>query len=343
MSDSDSDSYRPRRTMAKKVKKVTPVKQAVKKVIAVKKAPPPPVKRGRGRPRKVLLSESESSESESSASGSDCDSECNSRSASPQRHAKYESDPESQDRSDSESHDKDKDKDKGQFSAFALPTAEEEPKVWVLVGACASGKTWMLKYIQYLYATQNHFKFGVTYTPTKFTGDYSWAPDRSVMAFDEDHFCDYIDSLKKRTEEGVAKHGRGFKLPHNYVVFDDNNGTLTSSPFMINFISTHRHTRTTVFVLSQMLTARGAVSTTMRANTSFALCWPTASKNTLKGLYDNYGGMMTFDEFKDALNGCRKRKYSCLVLKNSADHQTVHDQFATIKAGEFPEDFALEF
>ena len=226
---------------------------------------------------------------------------------------------------------------------FSLPSAKEQPKVWVLVGSCASGKTYMLKYIQYLYGALRHFKFGITFTPTGFTGDYTWAPDRSVMEYDEVYFKKYIENLKKKVEEGVAKNGTGWKLPHNYVVFDDNNGLLNSSPFMINFISTHRHTSTTIFILSQLLTAKGAVNTTMRANTSFALMWPSNNLKAVKGLHENYGGMMTHKEFKAALDTCRDRKYSCLVLKNAADHRTIAEQFTTIKAGKYPENFSLKF
>jgi hypothetical protein len=226
---------------------------------------------------------------------------------------------------------------------FSLPTAKEQPKVWVLVGSCASGKTYMLKYIQYLYGTQKHFKFGITFTATGFTGDYKWAPDRSVMKYDEAYFEKYIDNLKRKVEEGVAQNGEGWKLPHNYVVFDDNNGLLASSPFMINFISTHRHTSTSIFILSQLLTAKGSVNTTMRNNTSFALMWPSNNLKAVKGLHENYGGMMTHKEFKAALDTCRDRKYSCLVLKNAADHRTISEQFTTIKAGKYPENFSLKF
>ena len=227
---------------------------------------------------------------------------------------------------------------------FELPGEDEEPKVFVLVGACASGKTYMLKYIHYMYARQKMYKFGVCMTATGFTGDYSFCPERSVMPFDEEFFQGYIENLKKKTEEGVAKHGKGWKLPHNFVIFDDNNGILATSPYMINFISTHRHTRTSVYILSQMLTARGSVSTSMRANTSFAMLWPTNNKSNLKGLYDNYGG--AFDKlanFAAALEGCRDREFSCLVLKNSVKHRTVAEQFTTIKAGKFPENFELKF
>jgi hypothetical protein len=232
--------------------------------------------------------------------------------------------------------------DKPLPSSFSLPSAEEQPKVWVLVGQCASGKTHCLKYIHYLYAHQKHFKFGITFTPTSFTGDYSWAPKRSIRDFDEEYFKQYIMSLRQKTEAGVEKHGKGWKLPRNYVIFDDNNGILSQSPFMINFISTHRHTNTTVFILSQLLTARGAVSTTMRANTSIALMWPTSNHQCLKGLYENFGGAMTREQFEKALDNCRKRKYSCLVLKNSPENRTVHEQFCEIVAGNVP-DFQIVF
>lgn len=227
---------------------------------------------------------------------------------------------------------------------FRLPSSEEQPKVWVLVGTCGSGKTWMLKSIMYQHAVKKHFKFGVVYTATKFTGDYTWSPDRSVRAWDEEHFKGYIENLKTKTEQGVAKEGKDFKLPHNYVIFDDNNGILTQSEFMINFISTHRHTRTTVFILSQLLTSRGSVSTTMRANTSFALMWPTPNHKNIKGLYENFGGSIeSFKEFKDKLFACRQRPHSCLVLKNSIENTTPEEEFTTIVAAPFPKDFQLKF
>ncbi len=324
MSDTDSD---------------VPVKRHV-----VKKKPAPkaraakikqPVKaRQKGKPRPLISSESEeSSESESESSGSE---ESSSDSGSNDSSPGSESDKEEKSNVDPDQ--------LIPAGDFQLPGEDEQPKVWVLVGACASGKTHMLKYIQYKYAKRKHFKWGCTYTATKFTGDYNWAPERSIMDFDEEHFKQYIKSLRDKVEAGVAKHGSDFKLPHNYVIFDDNNGVLSQSPFMINFISTHRHTSTTVFVLSQLLTARGAVSTTMRANTSYALMWPSSNHNVIKSLYDNFGGKFEKRaDFAAALESCGKRSYSCLVLKNSTKYRTVAEQFTTIKAGEFPKDFELKF
>jgi hypothetical protein len=322
MSGSDSDFDLP--VLKKSYEKKTAVAAAA-------------VKRGRGRPRKYPI-EGVPSTSKAPAKAPKTQKKPIKKEDSVAA-SDIESDPEAEEEEDE---DKSKDTPLVPSNLFSLPNADEQPKVWVLVGACASGKTYMLKYIQWLYGKRKHFKFGITYTPTKFTGDYDWAPERSILKYDENHFKTYMENLKKRVEEGVAKHGKGWKLPHNYVVFDDNNGTLGASEFFINFISTHRHTSTTVFMLSQLLTARGSVNTTVRSNTSFSLMWPTASQTTLKGLYDNYGGLMKFDEFKQELNNCRQDKYRCLVLKNSPDYQTIAEQFTTLKAGEFP-DFTLKF
>jgi hypothetical protein len=329
MSGSDSDFDLP--VLKKSYEKKTPVAPLGAAV----------VKRGRGRPRKYPIE------------GAPSTSKAPAKAPKTKKKKKEElfktasdSDSDSAFASDIESDPEEKDEGKDTSlvpsNLFSLPSADEQPKVWVLSGACASGKTYMLKYIQWLYGKRKHFKFGVVYTATGFTGDYSWTPERSIMKYDEEHLKTYITGLRNRVEEGVAKHGKGWKLPHNYLIFDDNNGTLRASEFFINFISTHRHTSTTVFMLSQLLTARGAVNTTVRSNTSFALMWPTASQSTLKGLWENYGGMMTYEEFKQELNNCRHEKYRCLVLKNAPDNYTVDKQFTTLKAGEFP-DFTLKF
>ena len=82
---------------------------------------------------------------------------------------------------------------------FVLPTSAEQPKVFVLAGACASGKTFMLKSCMYRFAQAKHFKFGVTFTATGFTGDYDWAPERSIREWDEEFFKAYINEPE---EEG---------------------------------------------------------------------------------------------------------------------------------------------
>jgi hypothetical protein len=193
-----------------------------------------------------------------------------------------------------------------------------------------------------LYGKQKHYSHGVVFTETGFTGDYRWAPKEYVRRYDPDWFKAYWENMKKKVEEGVEKNGDGFKLKRNFIVWDDSLGLLESSSDFLNFIATHRHTSTDVWILSQALTARGSVAKTVRLNTTYAFMWPTASLDNLKGLYANYGGMFTLEQFRNALDSCRERRYSCLCLKNNELARTSQEQFTTVLAGEVPE-FRLKY
>ena len=228
-------------------------------------------------------------------------------------------------------------------ACFTLPTAEEQPKIFVLCGSCASGKSHMLKYMMYLFGQKKHFKFGLCFTSTKFTGDYAYLPDKSVREFDMDYLESYIKHLRNKMEVGKKEHGKDWKLPHNFVIIDDSIGMVQNSGFFCNFIGTHRHTRTTVFLLSQLLTAARSVSTVVRANTSFAMMWPTAMRNAIEGLHKSYGQFYTYDEFKKKLDECRTRKFSCLVFKNSPDFTDQADAYCSIVAAPKIPDFQLTF
>jgi hypothetical protein len=226
---------------------------------------------------------------------------------------------------------------------FVLPTKDEEPKIFVLCGSCASGKSWMLKYLMYLYAKDKMFKFGLCFTSSAYTGDYSYLPDRSVREFDMDYLEKYIKHLRQKIEEGKKEHGPEWKLPHNFVIIDDSIGMVTGSGFFMNFIGTHRHTRTTVFLLSQLLTAARSVNTVVRANTSFAMMWPTSAANALDGLWKSYGQFFPYKEFKEKLDACRDRKYNCLLFKNSIDITDPDDAYCSILASADTPDFKLIF
>lgn len=234
-------------------------------------------------------------------------------------------------------------------SGFQLPSSSEEPKIFVLVGSCASGKSYMLKYMMKKFGEKRHFAFGICLTSTKFTGDYSYLPERSVRDFDMDYLEKYINHLRDKIEKGKKEHGPKWKLPHNFVIIDDSLGLVGGSSkngqvgFFQNFVSTHRHTRTTIFLLSQLLTASRSVSTVVRANTSYGFLWPTNMLNAVNGLYENYGQMFTKKEFKAELDKCRERKYSCLVFSNNPHFKTAAEAYCRIVAPANVPDFELKF
>lgn len=232
---------------------------------------------------------------------------------------------------------------------FELPGVDEEPKIFVLVGSCNSGKSYMLKYMMLKFAQKKHFKFGLTFTSTKFTGGYNFLPDHSVLEFSMDYLETHIKSLRDKTEIGKKKYGDKWKLPHNFVIIDDCLGLVGGSSkdgqvgFFPCFCSTHRHTRTTIFILSQVLTAARSVSTVIRSNVSYAMMWPTAMENDLVGLHQSFGTMLKYAEFKKMLDECRKRQYSCLVFINDPRFTTVEQAYRRIAApASFP-DFELKF
>lgn len=228
-------------------------------------------------------------------------------------------------------------------SGFSLPGANEEPKIFVLVGSCASGKSYMLKYIMQKFGERKHFGFGICLTSTKFTGGYNYLPDKAVRDFDMDYLEKYIKHLRDKIETGKKEHGDEWNLPHNFVIIDDSIGLVNNSGFFANFIGTHRHTRTTVFLLSQMLTAARSVSTVIRSNVSTAMMWPTSMENNLVGLHKSFGGMYKLAEFKKELDKCRERKYSCLVFKNDPGFTTVNQAYCRIAAPANIPDFELRF
>ena len=246
-----------------------------------------------------------------------------------------------------ESHHSDKDivpTHKPNTGGFNLPGADEEPKIYVLCGACASGKSHMLKYIMYVTGLRKQFKFGLCFTSTAFTGDYDYLPKKSVKEFDMDYLEEYVKHLREKIVAGKEKHGPQWKLANNFIIIDDSIGLVNNSGFFLNFIGTHRHTRTTVFLLSQLLTAARSVNTVVRANTSFAMCWPTSMKLAVDALFRSYGQMFdSYAEFKEKLDNCRKRKFSCLVFKNDPSYSTVDEAYCEIMAPASIPDFQLTF
>jgi hypothetical protein len=216
---------------------------------------------------------------------------------------------------------------------FSLPGPDEQPKIFVMVGKCDSGKSHFLEYMMYVYGQRKQFKFGLCFTSTGFTGAYDYLPKKSVQEFDMDYLEEYVVSLRKRIEAGKAEHGRKWNLPHNFIIIDDSLGLVGNSAFFMNFVATHRHTRTTVFLLTQGLTAARSCNTVVRNNTNFAMMWPTPNGDAHVGLYKAYGTMCgKLSDFTKELNMCRERMYSCLVFKANSDYTTREQAYTRVLA-----------
>ncbi|MDR3550793.1 MAG: hypothetical protein P4L31_05225, partial [Candidatus Babeliales bacterium] len=218
------------------------------------------------------------------------------------------------DYSDSGSEDDEHDEDY-QGRGFHLP---KKPAIFCLIGTQKSGKSHMTKYIIYSYCNLGYFTGGgLVFSPTKFNGDYNFMPDKAVIDhYDENILQRHIGNLRRLTAEGKKIHGEKWKLKPNFVILDDCQDLLRQSAFFNNWISTYRHTSTSVFIISQMLASRATISTLLRNSTTFAMMWPSISKNNIDAMYAAYGGVYdSLEEFKKALLKCKKRKYSCLLYK----------------------------
>jgi len=126
------------------------------------------------------------------------------------------------------------------------------------------------------------------------------------------------------------------------VILDDCLGLIKETEWFNNWISTFRHTNTTIFITSQYLASRQSINTLLRSCTNFAMMWPSISKNNLQAMYNAYGGVFDSDaEFKAELLKCKNDKHSCLVYKSMQPSKA--ETYCSIKAQEIPKDFKMVY
>jgi hypothetical protein len=128
--------------------------------------------------------------------------------------------------------------------------------------------------------------------PHKFTNDFKFLPDnRVIQGYQEHTLRRYVKNLESMKE----KEGQ---IAPNFIIFDDLVGVLANGTnWFVNWISTFRHTNTHIFICVQYLTGENAISPIMREQTDFAVMFKSRTANTLKNLYDNFGGL--FPKQKD--------------------------------------------
>lgn len=233
---------------------------------------------------------------------------------------------------------------------FELPTNEGKrgAKIFLLVGEPCCGKSHFLSYMLRSYAADydQFFKFGICFSPTAFTGQYSWLPEKSIRKFDPLYFEQYINHLRSKVAEGVKEHGKDFELPNNFIIFDDclgvlSNGGYSEVGFFENWIATYRHTSTTIFILTQYLAAQRSTSTLLRNCTTHAIMWPQCNANSVDAMHRAFGGIFpNKDQFKTALLSCRDTEFQALLYKKG--FISVPESYQRISAGDV-KDFKLVF
>ena len=221
---------------------------------------------------------------------------------------------------------------------FILPS---DPSIIVLAGKPKSGKSYAIRSIMYSCAKQGHFKFGICLTATKFNGDYDYLPDKHVwQGYDEARLEKYIDHLRQKTKEIKDKQGSKAQLPPNFVILDDLLGRIDMySSFFANWVSTYRHTNTTIFITAQQL--KRGISTTMRECTTFCFMFRTVFKDSVTALYESYGQLFEdFEDFKENFIKVTSVDHQALVFHN--DQNNFDETYCTWIAESAP-DFKLKY
>ena len=198
-----------------------------------------------------------------------------------------------------------------------------EPQVIVCVGKPKSGKSVITSYFVKKYSLEGIFKFGIVFTRTKFNNDYNYVPKKYI-------FTEYKPEILKKYMNGLEKmKKKKGKIPPNFVIFDDHQGILNrNDPTFINFISCHRHYKSTVFLNFQYL--YGA-SPTLRECTTVALLFNSKGKRTLNGLFENFGQLFdNYEDFKDYFLSLTKKKHVAMMYVQDIDE--LKDNYLYFKA-----------
>ena len=180
------------------------------------------------------------------------------------------------------------------------------------------------------------FQFGIVFTRTSYNSDYDFIPSDYVYdGYDEDILRQYLDGLKSEIENGKS-------VPPNFVVFDDLIGLLSKNdPFLTNFLGTHRHTNTYIFLATQHL--KTGASTTLREVCSHAIIFNSKQTNTIQSLYENFGQMFdNIGDFKDNFWDITKTPYTAMLYLQDTDN--IEENYLAYKAPDTSQwDYTLDY
>lgn len=215
---------------------------------------------------------------------------------------------------------------------FVIP---DKPSIYVVVGSPGSGKTHLVKDLMFKYMQAGYFRYGLTVCPTAFTGSYKWVPEHSILpSFDMDAIQAHVDKMR-----AYAKTGG--KIPPNYLLLDDAQGTVKWDERMSNLIATYRHTNTTIIFIVQYLQAGS--STTLRECASYFFVFNSKFNRTLVGLYEAIGQLFNnYNEFLAMFRRTVRKKHDCLLYVNREAY-TLEDSYWYYRANEEIPDFEIVF
>lgn len=215
---------------------------------------------------------------------------------------------------------------------------DKKASVYVLCAKSRSGKSYFAEWL--IRSRMKHqddslrWKFGMTYCGSAYSGAYNWLPKNSVReGFDEEHLAAYLEKLKEHKRKGKP-------IPMSFIWLDDLMGVLHQETDLLqNLFTTARHLNINLIICAQ--TCSRGISTTLRAQTDFALMWDSGTYAQRDALWRAYGGW--FEKRKEFVNFLRDRtdansphslgEYSCLAYSDRA--KKMEDAYHVVKAPKY--------
>jgi len=205
-----------------------------------------------------------------------------------------------------------------------------------MIGKPRSGKSYCIKSWMYKYGfLQNFFAFGYVASGSLFTGAYDYYNPKWLHDYSEDDLKAYVDKLKA----GREKEGKDLKP--NFILLDDLQGKLfkllysSKGGWFENFIISHRHTNTWVFILSH--TVNRGLSSYFRSTINVSLMFRTENTLDVKGLYESFGSKCeNYKQFRELFYQAVGEDYSCLAMLGGK--RRLEDIFTSYQAEEIPKD-----
>ena len=216
----------------------------------------------------------------------------------------------------------------------------KEPNIYLLMGVCRSGKSVLLRRLIYDFMSGDKpfYGFGLVICPTYFNGGFKFMKNQDLVwkEFNLDRFKEYVQKMRDFCDE----HGSD-KMPQNFIIWDDCLGAVNwQDGWMQNFISTYRHTNTSLYITAQQLVNNGS-STLLRENISYGFAFGTSRLTSIKQIYDCLGGQFEKEkEFRVAFKEATKDPYHCLAFVNGK--KCIEDSYFVHCCDPAPE-FSINF
>jgi hypothetical protein len=202
----------------------------------------------------------------------------------------------------------------------------KRPSIILFCGRPASGKTTAMVSVIRQIVEFKKPAFGKIYVSTKFSGDFTFAPDEDIFEdYTQEHLEAYVNKIKAWKKRNPQKD-----VPQNLLVIDDAMGQINwYSRFWLSLISTHRHWGMNILVATQSLTAGGHGSSTLLRNcVDMAVLYHSSFINTKKNLYLAFGGWFpSFKEFDAIFTKSTKENgdhWAMVYMANGSDLQSTY-------------------